>query len=45
MSQPAQLHEPEYQDGELPPLNDPGNEDPGSEWLEDAPVPLIDEQP
>ncbi|PVZ19576.1 MULTISPECIES: hypothetical protein [unclassified Pseudomonas] len=37
------VHEPEYQEDELPPLNDPGNEDPGSEWLEDAPVPLVDE--
>ncbi|UFH50958.1 hypothetical protein [Pseudomonas sp. KNUC1026] len=44
MSQPAHCHEVEYEDGELPPLNDPGNEDPGSEGLEDAPVPLIDEQ-
>lgn len=46
MANPRDPHEhpDEFEPGELPPINDPGNEDPGSE-IEDAPVPLIDEEP
>ncbi|MFF7709240.1 hypothetical protein [Pseudomonas sp. NPDC007930] len=41
MNEPHE-HEEEFEPGELPVINDPGNEDPGSE-LDDAPVPLVDE--
>jgi hypothetical protein len=39
---PGQAHQPLEDDSEMDVDNDPGNEDPGSQFDRDATVPLID---
>ncbi|WP_274601999.1 hypothetical protein [Pseudomonas typographi] len=39
----SQEHPDEFKPDDLPRINDPGNEDPGSE-MDDAQVPLLDEE-